>query len=83
MTSGTMCCQSRTDLSTLRLQEHVNVWHRVHQDCLERGDVHDEKRAKMSLMLVAVEDAISMDSRETDEESRAGDGHVFEDTSTR
>ena len=33
-------------------QGHVNVRHRVHQDCFERRDLHDEMRAEMSLKVI-------------------------------
>ena len=46
-------------------QGHVNVRHRVHQNCFERGDLHDEMRAEMSLMVISVENATSMDPGET------------------
>ena len=46
---------------------------RARQRVAERRDLHGERRAEIDLMLIAVEDAIF----------RAGEGHVFEDTSTR
>ena len=39
-------------------QGHVNVRHRVHQDCFERRELHDEMRAEMSLMVISVENGI-------------------------
>ena len=66
MNSRMMCRQSREDMSTLRLQRLVIVRNGVHQDCLERRNLHDERRSEMSLMLISVENATSMDSGKTD-----------------
>ena len=41
--------------------------------CLERRDLHDKGRTEMSLILMAGEGAISMDSRETDTKNPALD----------
>ena len=52
-------------LVDVEAQGHVNVRDRVHQDCFERRDLHDEMRAEMSLMVISVENATSMDPGET------------------